>query len=306
MSESWLKYTPTSGTASGSVTYTTDFFYGRKSRNTVSTISSLNITPVISRNVTIQQYGYGPYSPVNNNNILPGESVTVNVNRTTTSAQFNFDVNFKKIEIAQIDTVNFPLTLSFNSTNSWTGKVSGSGTWVNNNDIVGDPGSMQRYTTTLSCSFSQNTGASRGGKLRIRGYYNTSEHDVATIAGNDTYSEFYLIVQQAGVTEYYVTVGSLMPLDGEGDSTTWRLSLIQSNYDPTTLITGNFNIQRTDGEIDNCTVNGEINGDTEYLQVLTLSGDVYTRNPDLVSEEISNVNLSGVSQTSGYICTEVS
>ena len=30
MAESWLKYTPASGTASGVVTYTTDFLYGRK------------------------------------------------------------------------------------------------------------------------------------------------------------------------------------------------------------------------------------------------------------------------------------
>lgn len=307
MAESWLKYTPASGTASGVVTYTTYFLYGRKARSTTSTIVSTSGSPTISKNVTVKQYGYGVYSYINNTNInSAGQIITVNVDRTATSATFNFDVNFKKIEITQVDTSSFPLTLNFPSSNSWTGKVSGSGTWTNNNDIVGDPGAVQRYTTALVCSFSQNTGASRGGKLRVRGYYNTSEIDVDGQAGTDTYKEFYLVVQQAGITEYSVTVGSIMPLSGDGDNTTWKLSLVQSNSTPSTSISGDFEVIKSDGDFDTCSVNGIISVEISELQILTSTGDPYMKNPDLITGEISNVNLNGVSQTDGYICTGVS
>lgn len=306
MAESWLKYTPASGTASGVVTYTTDFLYGRKARNTISTIASTAGSPAISKNVIVKQYGYGVYSYINNTNInSPGQIITVNVDRTTTSATFNFDVNFRKIEIVQVDTGSFPLTLSFPSSNSWTGKVSESGTWTNNNDIVGDPGAVQRYTTSLVCTFAQNTGASRGGKLRVRGYYNTTEHDVNGGAGIDTYSEFYLVVQQTGIIEYHVTVGSVLPLSIDGDNTTWKLTLIQSDSTPSTSISGQFNVMRSDGDFDNCSVDGIIDGEIQELQILTSTGDPYMKNPDLVTGETSNVNLSGISQTGGYVCTEV-
>lgn len=307
MAESWLKYTPASGTASGVVTYTTDFLYGRKARSTTSTIVSTAGSPTISKNVTVKQYGYGVYRYINNTNInSAGQIITVNVGRAATSATFNFDVNFKKIEIIQVDTSSFPLTLNFPSSNSWTGKVSGSGTWTNNNDIVGDPGAVQRYTTSLICTFSQNTGASRGGKLRVRGYYNTAESDVNGVAGSDTYKEFYLVVQQAGIIEYHVTVGSIMPLSTDGDNTTWKLSLIQSNSTPSTSISGNFDVMRSDGNFDICSVNGTISGETPELQILTSTGDPYMKNPDLITGEISNINLSGTSQTPGYVCTGVS
>jgi hypothetical protein len=307
MAESWLKYTPTSGTASGVVTYTTDFLYGRKARSTTSTIVSTAGSPTISKNVTVKQYGYGVYSYINNTNINSvGQIITVNVGCTVTSATFNFDVNFKKIEITQVDTSSFPLTLNFPSSNSWTGKVSGSGTWTNNNDIVGDPGAVQRYTTSLICTFSQNTGASRSGKFRVRGYYNTTESDVNGGAGVDTYKEFYLVVRQAEMTEYSVTVGSIAPLSGEGDNTTWKLPLIQSNPNPRTYISGNLDVIRSDGDFDICSVNGTIIGEIQSLQILTSTGEPYMKNPDLLTGEISNVNLSGTSQTSGYVCTGVS
>lgn len=307
MVESWLKYTPASGTASGVVTYTTDFLYGRKARSTTSTIVSTAGSPTISKNVTVQQYGYDVYSYINNTNInSAGQIVTVSVGRATTSATFNFDVNFKKIEIVQVDTSSFPLTLNFPSSNSWTGKVSGSGTWTNNNDIVGDPGAVQRYTTSLVCTFTQNTGSSRGGKLRVRGYYNTAEHDVNGGAGTDTYSEFYLVVQQAGITEYSVTVGTMMPLSMDGDNTTWKLPLIQSNPYPSTSISGNLEVIRSDGDFDVCSVNGIISGEIQSLQILTSTGEPYMKNPDLLTGEISNVTLSGTSQTIGYVCTGVS
>ena len=307
MAESWLKYTPASGTASGVVTYTTDFLYGRKARSTTSTIASTARSPTISKNITVKQYGYGVYSYTNNTNInSAGQIVTVSVGRTTTSATFNFDVNFKKIEIVQVDTSSFPLTLSFPSSNSWTGKVSGSGTWTNNNDIVGDPGAVQRYTTALVCSFSQNTGTSRGGKLRVRGYYNTAESDVNGGAGTDTYKEFYLVVQQAGIVEYHVTVGSMMPLSTDGDNTTWKLPLIQSNPNPSTSISGDIEVIKSDGDFDICSVNGTISGEIRSLQILTSTGEPYMKNPDLLTGEISNVTLGGTSQTSGYVCTGVS
>jgi hypothetical protein len=307
MAESWLKYTPASGTASGVVTYTTDFLYGRKARSTISTIASTAGSPTISKNVTAKQCGFGVYSYINNTNInSAGQIITVNVGRTTTSATFNFDVNFKKIEITQVGTSSFPLTLNFPSSNSWTGKVSGSGTWTNNNDIVGDPGAVQRYTTSLVCTFTQNTGSSRGGKLRVRGYYNTTEHDVNGGAGTDTYKEFYLVVQQAGITEYHVTVGSLMPLSMDGDNTTWKLQLIQSNPYPSTSISGDLAVMGLDGDFDICSVNGIISGEIQSLQILTSTGEPYMKNPDLLTKEISNVNLSGTSQTSGYVCTGVS
>lgn len=307
MAESWLKYTPASGTNSGVVIYTTDHLYGRKARSTVSTISSTAGTPSISKNVTIQQYGHGVYSYVNNTNInSAGQIITVKVDRTVTSAIFNFDVNFKKIEITQVGTSSFPLTLNFPSSNSWTGKISGSGTWTNNNNIVGDPGAVQRYTTALVCSFSQNTGASRGGKLRVRGYYNTGESDVDGTAGTDTYQEFYLVVQQAGITEYHVIVGSLMPLSMDGDNTTWKLSFRQSNSIPRTFISGDLDVMRSDGDFDVCSVNGTISGEISELQILTSTDAPYVKNPDLITGEISNVNLSGTSQTSGYVCTGVS
>lgn len=307
MAESWLKYTPASGTASGVVTYTTDFFYGRKARSTTSTIASTAGSPTISKNVMVKQYGYGVYSDINNTNInSAGQIITVNVERTATSATFNFDVNFRKIEITQAGTASFPLTLNFPSSNSWTGKVSGSGTWTNNNDIVGDPGAVQRYTTSLVCTFSQNTEASRGGKLRVRGYYNTTESDVNGNAGSDTYQEFYLVVQQAGIIEYHVAVGSIMPLSMDGDNTTWKLSFIQSNSTPRTSISGDLEVMRSDGDFDFCSVNGTISRETSELQILTSTGDPYVKNPDLITGEISNVNLSGTSQTSGYVCTGVS
>lgn len=307
MAESWLKYTPASGNASGVVTYTTDFFYGRRARSTTSTIVSTAGSPTISKNVTVKQYGYGAYSYINNTNInSAGQIITVNVGRTVTSATFNFDVNFKKIEITQVGTSSFPLTLNFPSSNSWIGKVSGSGTWTNNNDIVGDPGAVQRYTTSLVCTFSQNTGSSRGGKLRVRGYYNTAESDVNGVAGTDTYKEFYLVVQQAGIVEYHVTVGAMMPLSMDGDNTTWKLPLIQSNPNPSTSISGNLEVMRSDGDFDICLVNGTISGEISELQILTSTGDPYVKNPDLITREISNVNLGGTSQTSGYVCTGVS
>lgn len=307
MAESWLKYTPASGTASGVVTYTTDFLYGRKARSTTSTIASTAGSPTISKNVTVKQYGYGVYSYINNTNInSTGQIITVNVGRTVTSATFNFDVNFKKIEITQVDTSSFPLTLNFPSSNSWTGKVSGSGTWTNNNNIVGDPGAVQRYTTSLVCIFSQNTGASRSGKLRVRGYYNTADSDINGGAGSDTYKEFYLVVQQAGITEYHVTVGAMMPLSMDGDNTTWKLPLIQSNPNPSTSISGNLEVIRSDGSFDICSVNGTISEEIQSLQILTSTGEPYMKNPDLLTGEISNVTLSGTSQTSGYVCTGVS
>lgn len=307
MAESWLKYNPASGTNSGVVTYTTDFLYGRKARSTTSTIASTAGSPTISKNVTVQQYGYGVYSYINNTNInSAGQIVTVNVGRTVTSATFNFDVNFKKIEIIQVDMSSFPLTLNFPSSNSWTGKVSGSGTWTNNNNIVGDPGAVQRYTTSLVCTFSQNTGASRSGKLRVRGYYNTAESDINGGAGSDTYKEFYLVVQQAGITEYSVTVGSIAPLSGEGDNTTWKLNLVQSNVTPKTFISGTFDVTRHDGDFDTCSVDGIISVELGSLQVLTSDGNPYMKNPDLLIGEITNVNLSGVSLTDGYVCTGVS
>ena len=307
MAESWLKYTPSSGTASGVVTYTTDFLYGRKARSTTSTIASTAGSPTISKNVTVKQYGYGVYSYINNTNInSAGQIVTVNVGRTVTSATFNFDVNFKKIEIKQVDTGSFPLTLNFPSSNSWVGKVSGSGTWTNNNDIVVDPGAVQRYTTSLVCTFSQNTGASRGGKLRVRGYYNTAEHNVNSVVGTDTYKEFYLVVRQAGITEYHVMVGSFLPLSMDGDNTTWKLTFAQSNSTPRTSISGDLEVIKSDGDFDFCSVNGTISGEISELQILTSTGDPYMKNPDLITGEISNVNLSGTSQTSGYVCTGVS
>jgi hypothetical protein len=307
MAESWLKYTPASGSNSGVVTYTTDFLYGRKARSTTSTIVSTAGSPTISKNVTVKQYGYGEYSYINNTNInSAGQIITVNVGRTVTSATFNFDVNFKKIEITQVGTSSFPLILNFPSSNSWTGKVSGSGTWTNNNDIVGDPGAVQRYTTSLICAFSQNTGASRGGKLRVRGYYNTAEHDVNGVAGTDTYKEFYLVVQQAGITEYSVTVGSIVPLSIDGDNTTWKLILLQSNPTPITSISGELEVTKSDGDFDICSVNGIISGVTSALQILTPTGEPYIKNPDLITGEISNVNLGGTSQTPGYVCTGVS
>lgn len=307
MAEGWLKYTPASGTNSGVVTYTTDFLYGRKARSTTSTIASTAGSPTISKNVTVKQYGYGVYSYIKNTNInSAGQIITVNVGRTVTSATFNFDVNFKKIEITQVDTSSFPLTLNFPSSNSWTGKVSGSGTWTNNNDIVGDPGAVQRYTTSLVCTFSQNTGSSRGGKLRVRGYYNTAESDVNGGAGTDTYKEFYLVVQQAGIVEYHVTVGTMIPLSMDGDNTTWKLPLTQSNSNPSTSISGDLEVIRSDGDFDICSVNGTISGEIQSLQILTSTGEPYMKNPDLLTGEISNVTLSGTSQTSGYVCTGVS
>lgn len=307
MAEGWLKYTPASGTNSGVVTYTTDFLYGRKARSTTSTIASTAGSPTISKNVTVKQYGYGVYSYIKNTNInSAGQIITVNVGRTVTSATFNFDVNFKKIEITQVDTSSFPLTLNFPSSNSWTGKVSGSGTWTNNNDIVGDPGAVQRYTTSLVCTFSQNTGSSRGGKLRVRGYYNTAESDVNGGAGTDTYKEFYLVVQQAGIVEYHVTVGTMIPLSMDGDNTTWKLPLTQSNSNPSTSISGDLEVIRSDGDFDICSVNGTISEEIQSLQILTSTGEPYMKNPDLLTGEISNVTLSGTSQTSGYVCTGVS
>ena len=306
MAESWLKYTPASGTASGVVTCSTDFFYGRKARNGTINISTNVGSPTISRNVIVKQYGYGPYSYINNKNVAAGSDTVVSVNRTATSAVFNLDVNFRKLEITQIDQVSHPLVLNFQNTNSWTGVISRSGTWTNGNDIVGDPGASQRYKTSLTVTFTQNTSPSRSGKLRVRGYYNTTEHDVNGGAGTDKYSEFYLVVQQAGIIEYHVTVGSVLPLSIDGDNTTWKLTLIQSDSTPSTSISGNFNIIRSDGDFDICSVNGTIDGEIQELQILTSTGDPYMRNPDLVTGETSNVNLSGISQTSGYVCTGVS
>lgn len=302
---SWLISTPSEGTGSGKVVYSTSPYFGRKYRDTISTFTRKSGTENTS--VYVNQYGYGVYSYINNTIInSAGKIITVNVGRTVTSATFNFDVNFKKIEITQVDISSFPLTLNFPSSNLWTGKVSGSGTWTNNNDIVGDPGAVQRYTTSLICTFSQNTGASRGGKLRVRGYYNTAESDVDGGAGTDTYKEFYLVVQQAGITEYHVTVGSIMPLSIDGDNTTWKLPLIQSNSTPETSISGNFDVIKSDGDFDTCSVNGIISEETQELQILTSTGDPYMKNTDLITGEISNVNLSGTSQTSGYVCTGVS
>ena len=306
MAESWLKYTPASGTASGVVTCSTDFFYGRKARNGTINISTTVSSPTISKNIIVKQYGYGPYSYINNENVIAGSNTIISVNRTATSAVFNLDVNFKKLEITQIDQASYPLVLNFQNTNSWTGVISGSGTWTNGNDIVGDPGASQRYKTSLTVTFTLNTSSLRSGKLRLRCYYNTTEHDISGIIGTDAYEDFFLIVQQEGIAEYTVSVGQLTPLDGDGDNMTWKLSLVQSDLNPTTHVTGSFNINLNNGQYDNCTVDGFIDGENEFLQVLTLTGESYMRNSELVSGEISTKNFSATSETDGYVCTDIS
>lgn len=306
MAENWLKYTPTSNTNNGSISYSTDFFYGRKTRSTISTISTKGLSIPTSKNVTVKQYGYGPYCYVNGTNVasLSTNPITVNTEMSGTTATFNFDTNYSKIEIKQIDTSAFPLTLNFPSTNSWTGKISGSGTWTNNNNIVGDPGATQRYTTSLVCTFATNTGASRGGKLQVRGYYNSSEHDVEVKPGVETYREFILIVNQSGIVEYNI-VGGIMPLDQDGDNTTWKVSFIQSNPNPTTLIEGNFRAYRVDGDFDICKVYGTISDESNYLQVYTELSEPYKRNPDQLTNEFEGISFFGTSQTPGYVCTGV-
>lgn len=306
MAESWLHYTPSQGTGSRTIIYSTDFFYGRKSRNTTSSITSTSGTPSTSKYVTCNQYGYGLYSYANNINTAGFQTIAVDCVKTQMSASFTLHTNAKRIDISQIDTGTYKLPLTFSQTQSWTGSISGSGTWTSGNDVVGDPGAVQRYTTNINCSFTQNTGASRSGKIRVRVWYVNGESDVNNRTPTDNYEEYYLVVNQAGLIEYSVTIESLLPEDpSTGDNTRWTLSFAQTDDVPDTLIDGSLSVERSDGQFDICTVNGVIDSGNEYKLSLMQNGDYYTKNPDIITGNISNTSFSGVSQTDGYLCTGV-
>lgn len=307
--DSWLKYTPSSGSGSSTINYSTDFHYGRKKRSTTSSITST--VGGVTKNVTARQYGCGPYWMINNVNPTSSNTITVSASRTQTSASFNFDINFYKIELTQVDTETYLLPVTIPQTGTWTGVVSGSGSWTLNNNITNDPGASQRYKTTINISFTANSGSSRSARIRFRGWYKTAEHDVnQSTDGSDAYNECYLVINQAGLSEYSVYISGITPDDPSmGDNTTWHFNYNQSDAAPVTTINATYTIQRNDGQFDNGRLNNiTINSDGQgsgTIPVYDNNGSVYRKNPDLISGSITGT-ASGTSQTAGWVCTSVS
>ena len=307
---SWLISTPSEGTGSGKVVYSTDQYFGRKYRDTISIFTRVSGTETDS--VHVNQYGYGLYSYCNDQLAVQNSTINIPVDRNSTNTVISLKTNAKKISIDQVDTSTNTLIVSIPQTNTWRGEVSGSsGQWVNNNDITSDPGSNELFTSSINITFSANSGASRTAELRVRVYNFDGEQDPSVDSGSyiEEYSQYTILINQRGVSSYEITLGSLMPdQDTPEESRNWYLATTGSPSNVETLIEGQITINLNDGGTQECNLNGTIEGGVNNrIYLLDVStGDKYVQPESNVSGEYTVNTVGGESQTDGYVCTGVS
>lgn len=307
---SWLISTPSEGTGSGKVVYSTSPYFGRKYRDTISTFTRKSGTETDS--VHVNQYGYGLYSYCNDELAVQNYTINIPVDRNSTNTIITLKTNAKKIGIDQIDTATNTLDVSIPQTNTWNGEVSGSsGQWTNHNNITNDPGSNELFTSSINVTFSANSGAPRTAKLRVR-IYNFEGEQSPSISPDfyvEEYSQYTILIKQGGITSYKINLGSLMPdQNTQEESRNWYLVTTGSPPNVETEIDGQITIELSDGGIQECLLNGIIKGGVnERIYLL----DPVTRNkyvqPDSnVSGEYVLNFANGTSDSDYYVCTEVS
>lgn len=307
---SWLISTPSEGTRSGKVVYSTSQYFGRKHRDTISTFTRKS--GVETTSVHVNQYGYGLYSYCNDQLAVQNSTINIPVDKSSTNTTISLKTNAKKISIDQVETATNTLIVSVPQTNTWRGEVSGSsGQWINNNDITNDPGSNELFTSSINVTFSANSGAPRTAKLRVRVYDLDGEQDPSIDSGSYTeeYSQYTILIKQGGITSYQIKLGSLMPdQDTSEESRNWYLTTAGSPSGVRTLIEGQITINLNDGRTQECDLNGIIEGDVNNKIYLlnTSTEDKYVQPDSNVSGEYSVNSVGGASKTDGYVCTGVS
>lgn len=307
---SWLISTPSEGTGSGKVVYSTSPYFGRKYRDTISTFTRKPGTENTS--VHVNQYGYGLYSYCNDQLAVQNYTINIPVDKSSTNTIITLKTNAKKIGIDQIDTGTNTLIVTIPQTNTWNGEVSGSsGQWTNHNNITNDPGANELFTSSINVTFSANSGAPRTAKLRVRVYDFEGEIDPSFDPDYyvEEYSQYTILIKQGGVTPYQITLGSLMPdQDTSEESRNWYLTTSGSPSGVRTLIEGQITINLNDGGIQECNLNGIIEGGVNnkiYLLDI-FAGDKYVQQDSNVSGKYFVNSINGTSQTDGYVCTDVS
>lgn len=307
---SWLISTPSEGTGSGKVVYSTSQYFGRKHRDTISTFTRKS--GVETTSVHVNQYGYGLYSYCNNQSALQNSTINIPVERNSTNTTISLKTNAKKIGIDQIDTATNTLIVSIPQTNTWKGEVSKfSGQWTNHNNITNDPGSNELFTSSINVTFSANPGAPRTAKLRVRVYDLEGEVDPSFDPKDYTeeYSQYTILIKQGGITSYQITLGSLMPdQDTQEESRNWYITTTGSPSDVETEIDGQITINLNDGGIQSCLLKGRIKGGVNKRIYLLdeVTQDKYVQPDSNVSGEYSVNSVGGTSKTDGYVCTGVS
>lgn len=307
---SWLISTPSEGTGSGKVVYSTSPYFGRKYRDTISTFTRKSGTENAS--VHVNQYGYGLYSYCNDQLAVQNSTINIPVDKSSTNTIITLKTNAKKIGIDQIDTATNTLIVTIPQTNTWNGEVSGSsGRWTNHNNITNDPGSNELFTSSINVTFSANSGAPRTAKLRVRVYNFEGEqnHSVDPDVYVEEYSQYTILIKQGGVTPYQIKLGSLMPdQDTPEESRNWCLVTTGSPSGVETLIEGQITINLNDGRIQECNLNGTIKGgiNNKIYLLDTSTEEKYVQSESNVSGEYFINTINGTSKTDGYVCTGVS
>lgn len=307
---SWLISTPSEGTGSGKVVYSTSQYFGRKYRDTISTFTRKS--GVETTSVHVNQYGYGIYSYCNDQLALQNSTINIPVDKNSTNTTISLKTNAKKISIDQVNNSTNTLIVSVPQTNTWRGEVSGSsGQWTNNNDITSDPGSNELFASSINVTFSANSGAPRTAKLRVRVYDLDGEVDPSFDPENYTeeYSQYTILIKQGGSTPYQIKLGSLMPdQDTSEESRNWYITTIGSPSGVRTLIKGQITINLNDGGTQECNLNGTIEGgiNNKIYLLDTSTEEKYVQPESNVSGEYFVNTAGGTSQTDGYTCTNVS
>lgn len=307
---SWLISTPSEGTGSGKVVYSTSPYFGRKYRDTVSTFTRKSGTENTS--VHVNQYGYGLYSYCNDQLAVQNSTINIPVDKNSTNTTISLKTNAKKIGIDQVEAATNTLIVSIPQTNTWRGKVSeSSGQWTNHNNITNDPGSNELFTSSINVTFSANSGAPRTAKLRVRVYDFDGETDPDFDPENYTEecSQYTILIKQGGITSYKIKLGALMPdQDTSEESRNWYLVTAGSPPGVRTKIDGQITINLNDEGIQECRLNGIIEGGVnEKIYLLDeVTQDKYVQPDSNVSGEYTDNEVGGTSLTDDYVCTEVS
>ena len=307
---SWLISTPSKGTGSGKVVYSTSPYFGRKYKDTISTFTRVSGTETSS--VHVNQYGYGLYSYCNDQLAVQNYTINIPVDKDSTNTIISLKTNAKKIGIDQIDTAANTLIVTISQTNTWNGEVSGSsGQWTNHNNITNDPGSNELFTSSINVTFSANSGAPRTAKLRVRVY--NFEGEQSPSVDPDVYVEEYLqytiLIKQGGITSYEIKLGALMPDQSSSEeSRNWYLVTTGSPPDVRTKIEGQITINLNDGGMQECNLNGIIEGGVNNKIYLLdpVTEEKYVQPESNVSGEYTDNGVGGTSLTDGYTCTNVS
>ena len=307
---SWLISTPSEGTGSGKVVYSTSPYFGRKYRDTISTFTRKSGTE--STSVHVNQYGYGLYSYCNDQLAVQNYTINIPVDKSSTNTIITLKTNAKKIGIDQIDTADNTLIVTIPQTNTWNGEVSGSsGQWTNHNNITNDPGSNELFTSSINVTFSANSGAPRTAKLRVRVYNFEGEQNpsVDPDVYVEEYSQYTILIKQGGITPYQIKLGALMPDQSTSEeSRNWYLATTGSPHDVETEIDGQITIKLSSGDVQPCLLKGIIKGGVnEKIYLLDeVTQDKYVQPDSNVSGEYTVNTVGGESQTDGYVCTGVS